>query len=198
MAFKIAALMILMAFYGCYFTKMLAQRKKGIQTNQMGKEKRGFTKSIECILKAATVLAVLAELVSIALGTSRFPQWARVVGVGFSVVGVTVFAAAVVTMRDSWRAGVSKTEKTELVTAGIFAYSRNPAFLGFDLVYIGIMLMFFNWPLFLASAFAAVMLHLQIVNVEEPFLLETFKDEYGSYRKHVNRYLGRKVTQKGL
>ncbi len=192
MIFKIAALMILAAFYGCYFAKMLAQRKKEIQTNQMGKEKQGFTKGIECILQAATVLAVLAELVSIVLGTSRFPQWVRAVGIGFGAVGVTVFAAAVVTMRDNWRAGVSKTEKTELVTAGIFAYSRNPAFLGFDLVYIGIMLMFFNWPLFLASAFAAVMLHLQIVNVEEPFLLETFKDEYGSYRKHVNRYLGRK------
>ncbi len=192
MIFKIAALMILAAFYGCYFAKMLAQRKKGIQTNQMGKEKHGFTKGIECTLKAATVLAVLVELVSIVLGTSRFPEWLRAVGIGLGAVGVAVFAAAVITMRDSWRAGVSKTEKTELVTAGIFAYSRNPAFLGFDLVYIGIVLMFFNWPLFLASAFAAVMLHLQIVNVEEPFLLETFADEYANYRKHVNRYLGRK------
>ncbi len=192
MVFKIAALSVLAAFYGCYFAKMLEQRKKGIQTDKMGKEKQGFTKSIECILKAATYLVVLAELVSIVLGTSRFPQWVRAVGIGFGAVGVAVFAAAVVTMRDSWRAGVSKTDKTELVTAGIFAYSRNPAFLGFDLVYIGIMLMFFNWLLFLISAFAAVMPHLQIVNVEEPFLMETFKDEYWNYKKHVNRYVGRK------
>jgi len=192
MGFKIAAFMILTAFYGCYFAKMLAQRKKGIQTDQMGKQKHGITKCIECVLKVVTILVVLVELVSIVLGTSRFPQWVRVVGIVFGAAGVAVFAAAVVTMRDNWRAGVSKTEKTELVTAGIFAYSRNPAFLGFDLVYIGIVLMFFNWPLFLMTVFTAVMLHLQIVNVEEPFLLETFADEYETYRKQVNRYAGRK------
>lgn len=192
MGFKIAAFMILAAFYGCYFAKMLAQRKKGIQTDQIGKKKHGITKGIECVLKVVTILVVIAELVSIMLGTSRFPQWVRVVGIGFGAVGVAVFAAAVVTMQDNWRAGVSKTEKTELVTTGIFAYSRNPAFLGFDLVYIGIVVIFFNWPLFLMTAFAAVMLHLQIVNVEEPFLMETFKDEYWNYKKHVNRYVGRK------
>ena len=61
-----------------------------------------------------------------------------------------VFVTSVVTMRDSWRAGVSKTDKTELVTDGIYQISRNPAFLGFDLVYIGILLMFFN-PCLLAQ-----------------------------------------------
>ena len=43
-------------------------------------------------------------------------------------------------MRDFWRAGISETDKTELVTEGIYQISRNPAFLGFDLLYIGILL----------------------------------------------------------
>ena len=100
-----------------------------------------------------------------------------------------MFVTSVVTMRDSWRVGVSKTDKTELVTDGIYQISRNPAFLGFDLVYIGILLMFFNLA---ASAFAMLMFHLQIVNVEEDFLLETFGQEYLAYKKKVNRYIGRK------
>lgn len=95
-------------------------------------------------------------------------------------------------MQDSWRAGVSKTDKTELVTKGIYQISRNPAFLGFDLVYIGMILMFFNWILFIVSMFAMIMFHLQIVNVEEDFLLESFGDEYLSYKKKVCRYVGRK------
>ncbi len=103
-----------------------------------------------------------------------------------------VFVTSVVTMRDSWRAGVSKTDKTELVTDGIYQISRNPAFLGFDLVYIGILLMFFNPWLLIASVFAMLMFHLQIVNVEEDFLLETFGQEYLAYKKKVNRYIGRK------
>ena len=87
---------------------------------------------------------------------------------------------------------ISKTDKTELVTDGIYQISRNPAFLGFDLVYIGILLMFFNPWLLIASVFAMLMFHLQIVNVEEDFLLETFGQEYLAYKKKVNRYIGRK------
>ena len=103
-----------------------------------------------------------------------------------------MFAVSVLTMKDSWRAGVSRTEETTLVTEGVYQISRNPAFLGFDLLYIGVGVMFFNWMLFVLSVFAAVMLHTQIVKVEEPFLAETFGERYLAYRKRVCRYLGRK------
>ena len=109
------------------------------------------------------------------------------------ILGVAVFLCAVLEMRDSWRAGVSKTDQTELVTNGIYQLSRNPAFLGFDLVYIGILLMFFNWILLAATLFAMLMLHLQIVNVEEEFLITVFGEAYLEYRKKVNRYLGRRI-----
>lgn len=192
MAFQILAIGILAVFYGCYFGKMLCQRKQGIRTDQIGKGKTGFVKGIELTMKAATCIAPLAEVFSICLGTTAFPFWIRCAGACLGVLGVAAFVWAVVTMRDSWRAGVSETDQTELVTAGIYQISRNPAFLGFDLVYLGILLLFFNWVLFAASAFAMVMLHLQIVNVEEDFLLVTFGEAYLNYRKQVCRYLGRK------
>ena len=52
--------------------------------------------------------------------------------------------------------------------------------------------MYFNWPLLAASVFAAVMFHLQIVLVEEKFLLRAFGEEYAAYKRRVNRYLGRR------
>ena len=52
--------------------------------------------------------------------------------------------------------------------------------------------MFFNLVLFEVSLFAMLMFHLQIVNVEEEFLLEAFGDEYLRYKKKVCRYIGRK------
>ena len=90
------------------------------------------------------------------------------------------------------KAGVSKTDKTELVTNGIYQISRNPAFLGFDLLYIGTLLMFFNWILCFLTVFAVIMYHLQIVNVKEDFLFATFGNEYLQYKKKVCRYIGRK------
>ena len=148
MYFKIIALLLMAAFYACYYIKLFGQKRKGIKTTQIGREKTGFVKFIECTMMVSTVLAVIAELFSIALGTSSLPVFVRWLGAGIGALGVTVFIVAVITMRDSWRAGVSKTEKTKLVTNGIFRISRNPAFLGFDLLYIGILLMFFNWILF--------------------------------------------------
>lgn len=192
MIFQIIAIVILTVFYGCYFTKMISQRKKGIQTDQIGKGKVGFVKFIEVTMKIITIIVPIAEIISIILNTSVLPVWARIVGICIAVTGVAVFITSVVTMRDSWRAGVSKTDKTELVTSGIYSFSRNPAFLGFDLVYLGILLMFFNLILFIISVFGVVIFHLQIVNVEEDFLIDTFREEYINYKKKVCRYFGRR------
>ena len=94
-------------------------------------------------------------------------------------------------MKDSWRAGIPDRDKTKLVTDGIYRYSRNPAFLGFDLQYIGILLMYFNLLTFIFTIFAATMLHLQILQ-EEQYLTATFGAEYQAYQRRVFRYLGRR------
>lgn len=192
MEFKLISLAALIAFYGCYFVKMICQRRKGIQTDQIGKDKVGFVKFVEITMKTAAVLVFAAELVSILIGTSHNITVIRVIGAVLSVSETIIFIAAVYTMRDSWRAGVSKTDKTELVTNGIYQIIRNPAFLGFDLLYTGILLMFFNRILCILTVFALIMYHLQIVNVEEEFLLATFGNEYLQYKKKVCRYIGRK------
>lgn len=192
MAFQIIALVILTAFYGCYFAKMLIQRGKGIRTDHIGAGKTGFVKFVELTMKLATILAPVTELASIALDVSPLPVWARITGALVGAGGGAVFAASVIRMGDSWRAGVPAHDKTALITSGIYRFSRNPAFLGFDMVYIGILLMFFSWPLMAVSAFAALMLHLQIVNVEEEHLLIEFGGEYLAYCQTVRRYIGRK------
>lgn len=193
MLFQTIAIIILLVFYGCYFAKMISQKRQGIQTDQIGKGKHGMVKAIEITMKIATIAVAIAEVISICSNTSGFSQGGRYVGVVLAVLGNGVFICAVLTMRDSWRAGVSESEKTELITDGIYQISRNPAFLGFDLAYLGILLMFFNWPLFACSVFAALMFHLQIVNVEEDFLIKAFGEEYLVYQKRVNRYLGRRT-----
>ena len=118
--------------------------------------------------------------------------WVRVLGCILGILGVVVFAVSVLTMRDSWRTGVPNDKKTELVTSGVYAYSRNPAFLGFDLIYLSILFMFFNRGLLVITVLTVVMFHLQIVKVEEDFLIKTFGEEYLEYRKKVCRYIGRK------
>ena len=192
MEFKLISIASMIAFYGCYFLKMFHQKKQGIQTDQIGKDKIGFVKFVEITMKIAAILVFIAGLVSIFLETGNSLTAIRIIGAITSVGGTVTFIVALWTMRDSWRAGVSKTDKTELITNGIYHISRNPAFLGFDLLYIGTLLMFFNWILCFLTVFAVTMYHLQIVNVEEDFLLATFGNEYLKYKKKVCRYIGRR------
>ena len=192
MLYRILGIVVLLAFYGCYFIKMLLQKRKGIITDQIGKGKAGCEKAIEIAMKIAAYLTPIAEIISIILGASAMPNALRLLAAGIGTIGVAVFIISVVTMRDNWRAGIAGKDRTSLVTDGIYKISRNPAFVGFDLVYIGILLMFFNWILLFISVFAMIMLHVQIVMVEEPFLLSAFGKEYAEYKNRVCRYIGKR------
>lgn len=192
MILKIIALCLMAMFYVCYFSKMISQKKRGIRTDQLGKGKEGFLKFIEIILKITTYLLPIIQIISILFYFENSHWLLRIAGVAIELFGIVVFIASIVEMKDNWRAGVQREDKTNLVTTGIYSISRNPAFLGFDLMYIGILLTFFNWYLLFATTFAVVLFHLQIVNVEEDFLIETFGQEYLDYKGKVCRYLGSK------
>lgn len=193
MIFKIITLGLMATFYVCYFVKMISQKKHGISTDQLGKGKTGFVKVIEMTLKLSTYVLPIIQLISILwyIGTVHIAL--RIIGCAITAVGVLAFIMSVAQMKDNWRAGVQREDKTNLVTTGIYSISRNPAFLGFDLMYIGILFTFFNWYLCFATSFVLVFFHLQIVNVEEEFLIEAFGEEYVQYKKKVCRYLGRKL-----
>lgn len=193
MLFQVTAIILLLVFYGCYFGKMFLQKRQGIQTDQIGIGKTGTAKVIEMLMKITTILVPLVEVICIVFNQTMLPFGARIKGAFIAAVGDVVFVTSVVTMKNSWRAGVSETDKTELITNGIYQISRNPAFLGFDLVYIGILLMFFHWGLLVLSVAAMVMFHLQIVKVEEFFLLQTFGKDYMDYKRKVLRYFGRNL-----
>jgi protein-S-isoprenylcysteine O-methyltransferase Ste14 len=94
-------------------------------------------------------------------------------------------------MKDSWRAGIPDNDKTTMVTNGIYSISRNPAFVGFYLTYVGILITFFNWILLLFTMFSIMLLHLQVLK-EEEYLPMVFGNDYMIYRKQVGRYIGRK------
>lgn len=192
MFWKTTAILILLAFYSIYIGKMFLQKKQGIQTDQIAKrEKRDKIFYTELLMKIATYSVVLAEVVSIFVVEPDLPIRIMIIGGLLGIAGDIIFAVAVVTMRDSWRAGIAEEDKREMITSGIYKISRNPAFLGFDCVYLGILILFFNRILLSFSVFAAVMLHLQILQ-EEKYLSVAFGEEYISYKKHTCRYLGRK------
>lgn len=188
--FKLMAIFILAVFYAIYFGKMIIQKKKGITTHQIGKRKEKKLHTVETLMSVATFSVVIIQLLSIFFDWNIMPSGARFTGFCIAGIGDIFFLISVTYMKDSWRAGIPEKDKTKLVTDGIYKFSRNPAFVGFDFMYIGILLMFFNIGTLLFSLFSIVMLHLQILQ-EEKYMAKTFGEEYLEYKKKVFRYIGR-------
>lgn len=122
MLFRLLALIVLLLFYGIYFTKMLIQKKQGIQTRQIGKRKEKELHRVELWMSAATLLAPAAQLLSIVLDWSWLPDAARWAGFGAGLLGDLIFGIAVVTMKNSWRAGIPDGDKTELIQDGLLVF----------------------------------------------------------------------------
>lgn len=185
------ALLVLAVFYSIYYIKMLLQKRHGIQTNQIGRRKEKGLHTIETVMSIATVGIVIAQLLSIFFGWNHMPSSVRFSGFCVGLLGNLIFLLAVLQMKDSWRAGIPEQDETALVTTGIYRFSRNPAFLGFDFMYVGVLLMYGNLLTLGFSIFAMIMLHLQILQ-EERYLESVFGAAYLAYKKQVFRYLGRK------
>ena len=190
--YRLLALFVLAVFYEIYLIKQWRQKRHGIQTMQIGRGKDAQTHTVETLMGIATVGIIPAQLLSIAFGWSHLPANARFTGFCVGMLGDLIFLISVLCMKDSWRAGIPEEDRTELVTEGIYSFSRNPAFLGFDLQYIGVLLMFCNLLTAAFTVFAVSMLHLQILQ-EERYLTAAFGPEYLQYRRHVLRYLGRHI-----
>lgn len=189
--YRLPALLVLAVFYGIYLIKQWRQKRRNIRTMQIGRRKETEYHTVETLMGVATVGIIPAQLMSVVFDWSHLPANARFTGFCIGILGDLIFLLSVLCMKDSWRAGIPDKDRTELVTNGIYAFSRNPAFLGFDLQYIGVLLMYCNLLTGMFTVFAIVMLHLQILQ-EERYLTAEFGKEYLDYRHRVFRYLGRR------
>ena len=191
MIYKIIALMIMIIFYTFYIVKLLLLNNKSIRTNQAGKgNKSKKVIIIEKIMSFANILTIIVQVCSILFVKNYIMTELRIIGILLGIVAIFFFASATITMKNSWRVGIPE-EKTSLITNGIYKWSRNPAFVGFDLLFCSICLIFYNIPLVIVSIWSAVMLHLQILQ-EEVYMHNMFGEGYDNYKKHTLRYFGRR------
>jgi len=91
-------------------------------------------------------------------------------------------------MKDSWRIGIDEKNKTELITNGLFRYSRNPIFLGVILSNLGLFLVIPNLGTLMVLALSYFSIQMQI-RLEEDFLQKQFGEDYFNYCKRVRRWL---------
>lgn len=111
------------------------------------------------------------------------------------ITGIMVlFAAFIISitaqcyMKNAWRIGIDKNVKTDLITHGIFSYSRNPVFFSMLLCLTGLILLTPNT--FTVTIFPVVYILIQIqIRLEENFLTQAHGQKYLNYKIVTRRFI---------
>ena len=92
---------------------------------------------------------------------------------------------------DSWRTGVDDTQRSDLVTTGVFALVRNPVFTAMIIAIFGLVLLVPNAFSVSASVVLVGALEIQVRLVEEPYVARTHGNVYREYRDTTGRFVPR-------
>ncbi len=112
----------------------------------------------------------------------------KMVGAVLVGLGLITFVLAFLSFGNSWRIGIDRQKPGTLVTKGIFGITRNPIYLAFNLLSVGMFLINGTWFFLIFALLAAVACHFQILR-EEKFLKRQYGQDFEAYRKRTPRYL---------
>ncbi len=110
------------------------------------------------------------------------------IGLGLLAVALVWVVVAQSQMGTSWRIGIDDENRTELVTGGVFRWSRNPIFLGMRAVLLGLFLVLPNALTLTVWVLGDFLIRIQ-VRLEEEHLAGLHGADYESYRQRTRRWL---------
>lgn len=113
----------------------------------------------------------------------------RYVGVALVVIGVATLVLAYSSMARAKTTIDPNVHTSKIVTSGIYAYSRNPIYLGWFVLIAGRALMSASVLALLVAATMLLLLYWAVIVEEEAYLESKFGEEYLSYKKRVRRWL---------
>ncbi len=106
---------------------------------------------------------------------------------GILILNLVLSLLSLIHLRDSWRVGVIENQKTDLITSGIYGFTRNPYFLTYFLMFGAYTVLLQNLLLLVLSVIGFILVHRMILK-EEKYLLSLHGDKYLQYKSKVPRY----------
>ena len=143
----------------------------------------------DCVFPLTFGVLLMTTRPTLLFGSSTLDWWMDECGAAIALSGQLV-RALVIGVTDIKRGGDKKCiAAPRLYQDGLFAYSRNPLYLGNLLIVFGLILIVNStWGYLLALPFF-VGCYRAIVLAEEDFLHTKFGLEYSTYCRRVNRFL---------
>ena len=114
---------------------------------------------------------------------------ARWFGSAAVVMALGLFLSAVQALRRAGTPVPGDRPSTSIVRSGPYRFSRNPIYLAFSLLQLGIAFWLENGWVLLALVPAVALMSFVVIPREERYLARRFPSEYPAYRAAVRRWL---------
>ncbi|MDI6846148.1 MAG: isoprenylcysteine carboxylmethyltransferase family protein [Candidatus Saccharicenans sp.] len=140
------------------------------------------------LIFAGVLLAIVPESFRAVWRTRPFGLW-QVAGTFILASGVLLRFLSVLHLGKHFAPDIGFRHDRELVTTGLYRWSRHPSYTGEIIAFIGLGIIFQHFPasLFIVLFPAAAFIYRAIV--EEKLLIEEFGQEYLEYRKKTRMFV---------
>jgi protein-S-isoprenylcysteine O-methyltransferase Ste14 len=129
---------------------------------------------------------LLAWLIPLPLSV---PPVLQTVGFLLVILGFLLGVAALIAFRRAGTTLQPRGRLARLVTSGIYGFSRNPVYLGFLLIVIGLSLDAGSYWGILLAPVLVILFNQFVIRPEEEFLASKFGEDFTSYKERVRRWL---------
>lgn len=138
------------------------------------------------------LLGLAATVLHFALGLTSIPRLLRVLGLPIASIGLGMSAWGSKRFEEVGTNIKTFDRPDQLVSDGLFGWSRNPMYLGFLILLAGAALGLGSWAGVTAPVVFFVAADRWYIPFEEAQMKRTFSDEYETYAQQVRRWLGRR------
>jgi protein-S-isoprenylcysteine O-methyltransferase Ste14 len=111
------------------------------------------------------------------------------IGVVLTLAAIALFLSAVRTLRNAGTPVPGNRPTTAIVRTGPFRFSRNPIYLAFSLLQLGLAFWINSLGLLITLVPAVALMSLVVIPREETYLTARFPSEYVPYKASVRRWL---------
>ncbi len=118
---------------------------------------------------------------------SRF-SWQSMIGLALFMIGLTIMIIGQVTLRRNYSGTVVIRNDHQLITQGIYRFTRNPMYLGLIMVVIGLPVYAVSLYGFLSSLILVPII-LNRIRLEEKLLTAEFQDAYQKYKETTKKLI---------
>ena len=110
-------------------------------------------------------------------------------GLGLVIIGI-IFIIYTFNIFQKAETNIKPCEPTtNIITSGIYAWSRNPIYLAFNIFPIGLGMFFDNLWIFISFIPSSIIIYYIAIKKEEKYLEDKFGGEYLDYKNKVRRWI---------